>query len=73
MAEVSRYINDHEYVINDFHDVNSNFYTVTNIYPQVEIFLKGINVFRSENVCLFTVTSIHNIQKSTKNRNSKTR
>ena len=36
------------------------------------ILLKIINVFRSENLALFTVTSIHCIQSSTKNKNSET-
>ena len=39
------------------------------------ILLKVINVFRSENLALFTVTSSHCIRKSTKknNRNSETK
>ena len=36
------------------------------------ILLKIINVFRSENLALFTVISIHCIQSSTKNKNSET-
>ena len=36
------------------------------------ILLNIINVFRRENLALFTVTRIHCIRKSTKNRNSET-
>ena len=54
-------------VINIFHDVDSTLYTVNNIHPKV------ITVIRSENLALFTVTRIHRIRKSAKNRNSETR
>ena len=37
------------------------------------ILAKGSNIFRRENLVLFTVTSIHNIWKSTKNKNSEAR
>ena len=36
------------------------------------VLLKVINVFCSENLALFMVTSIYRIRKSTKRRNSKT-
>ena len=48
-----------------FHDVNSILYTA---YPMAGILLKVINVFRSENLALFTVTSSHCIRKSTKKK-----
>ena len=48
-------------------------YTVTNTHSNAGILLKVSNVFRSEILALFTVTSIHRIQKRTKNRNPKTR
>ena len=35
--------------------------------------LKVINVFHDESSALFMVTCVHNIRKSTKNRNSETR
>ena len=37
---------------------------VTSIQSKTGILLKVINVFCSENVTLFTVTSIHSISKS---------
>ena len=37
------------------------------------ILAKVSNIFRSEKLALFTVTSIHNIWKSTKNKNSEAR
>ena len=37
------------------------------------VLIKVINVFGSENLALFTINSIHNIRKSTKNRNSETK
>ena len=37
------------------------------------ILAKGSNIFRRENLVLCTVTSIHNIWKSTKNKNSEAR
>ena len=40
MAEVSKHIIKHVNVINVLHDVNSILYTVTNIHPKAEIFLK---------------------------------
>ena len=46
-----------------FHDVNSILYTG---YPMARILLNVINVFCSENLALFTITSIHCIQKSKK-------
>ena len=58
MAEVRRHTN--EYV---FHGANSVLYTT---HPMAEILLKVTNVFRSENLALLTVTSIHYIRKSTK-------
>ena len=42
-------------------------YTVTNIHTKAGILLKVFNVFRCENLALFTVTSIHSVRKSTKN------
>ena len=58
MAEVRRHTSEHV-----FHDAHSVLYTV---HPMAEILLKVANVFRSENLALFTVTSIRCIQKSTK-------
>ena len=64
---------EHVKAINFFHDVNS-LHTVTNIHPKISSrFTKVINVFRSENLALFTVASIHKIQKVKKNGNSETR
>ena len=60
MAEVRRHTN--EYV---FHHPHSVLYTAT---PMAKILLKVTNVVRSENLALFTVTSIHCIRKSTKNK-----
>ena len=60
MAEVRRHTSEHV-----FHDAHSVLYTV---HPMAEILLKVANVFRSENLALFTVTSIRCIRKSTKNR-----
>ena len=59
MAEVSRHISVHVNVINVFHDVNSVLHTVTSIHPKVDILLKVSNPFCSEELALFTVTSIH--------------
>ena len=39
---------------------------VTNIHTKARILLKVFNVYRSENLALFTVTSICSIWKSTK-------
>ena len=58
MAEVRRHTS--EYV---FHGANSILYKA---HLMAEISLKVTNVFRSENLALFTVTSIHCIRKSTK-------
>ena len=41
------------------HGVNSVLHTATNTYPNAGILLKLITVFRTENLALFTVTSIH--------------
>ena len=38
---------------------------VNNIYPKAGILLKVVNVFCSENLAVFTVTSICSIRKST--------
>ena len=46
-----------------FHDAHSVLYTA---HPMAEILLKVSNVFRSENLALFTVISIHCIRKRTK-------
>ena len=56
-----------------FYDANSVLYTVTNIYWKARILLKVILEFCSENCAFFMVTSIHNIWKSTKNKNVETR
>ena len=52
-------------VIIVFYDVNLALYVVTKIYPRLEC---SITVFRSENLCLLTVTSIHSDQKNTKQK-----
>ena len=56
-----------------FYDANSVLYTVTNIYWKARILLKVILEFCSENCAFFMGTSIHNIWKSTKNKNVETR
>ena len=61
MAEVGGHTSENDV----FHDVNSILYTA---YTMAVIFLKVINVFRSENLALFTVTSIHCIRKSIKKK-----
>ena len=58
MAKVSGHISEHVNAINVFDYVNSVLYTVP------RILLKDSNVFLRENLPLFTVTSIHNIQKN---------
>ena len=67
MAKASGHISKHVNVINVFHYVNSILYTVP------RILLKVSNVFLRENLPLFTVTSIHRIQKKKKNRNPETK
>ena len=57
MAKASGHISEHVHVINVFHYVNSILYTVP------RILLKVSNVFLRENLPLFTVNSIHSIQK----------
>ena len=56
-----------------FHYVNSVLYMVTNIYSKAAILLKLITIFGSENLALFTVTTILSTRKSRKKRNSETR
>ena len=68
MAKVSEHTNEHVNVLNVFYDLKS----YTRRTPSRE-FTKLINVFRGENLTLFTVTSIRNIRKGAKNRNSETR
>ena len=70
MAEGSGHISEYVNVTNVFHGVNSFFYTV---HPMARILLEVVNVFRSENLPLFTLTSIQSIRKSTKNKNYETR
>ena len=53
-----------------FRDVNSILFTA---HPMTVIWLNVLNVFHGEKSALFTVTSIHSIPKSTKNRNSETK
>ena len=65
MADVSGHTSELVSFVNIFLDVTS--------YSMAGILLKVINVFRGEELALFTVTSIHSIRKSTKNRNSETR
>ena len=62
MAKASGHISKHVNVINVFHYVNSILYTVP------RILLKVSNVFLRENLPLFTVTSIHSIQKKKKQK-----
>ena len=59
MVEVSRYVSEQENVINVFHGVNLN-----KIYPKA--WINVITIFCSENLALFTFTSIHSIRKSIK-------
>ena len=40
-------------------------YTAANIHTKAGILLKLLNVFRSENLVLFTVTNINSIRKKT--------
>ena len=47
-----------------FHYVNSVLCTVTNINSRAGILLKVATIFRSDNLALFTVTSIRSIQKN---------
>ena len=65
MAKASGHISKHVNVINVFHYVNSILYTVP------RILLKVSNVFLRENLPLFTVTSIHSIQKKKKTETPK--
>ena len=58
-------------VINIFHGVNLILYTVTSIYPKTGILIKCYQYFFSENLALFTVTSIQSIQKSTQKETPK--
>ena len=58
MAEVRRHTS--EYV---FHGVNSILHAA---HLMAEILLKATNIFRSKNLALFTITSIHCIRKNTK-------
>ena len=53
-------VSGHVDFINVFHDVDSLLYTVTNIYSKA-LHLHLLNVVKTD----FTLTSIHNIQKST--------
>ena len=64
IAEVGRHTSEHDF----FQDLNSILYTANLMNGTL---LKVIDVFCNENLALFTVTSIHGIQKSTKNRNTK--
>ena len=76
MAEASGHISEHVNVINVIYDVNSISYTATNIHPKAGILgmlLKVINVFRSENLALFIVSSINSTRKNTENRSFETR
>ena len=57
---LERHISEHVN-IKVFHDANSILYTVTDIYLKAEILLEAINVFRSEKLALFTLTSIYSI------------
>ena len=59
---LERHISEHVNIIKVFHDANSILYTVTDIYLKAEILLEAINVFRSEKLALFTLTSIYSIR-----------
>ena len=72
MAEVSGHISEHVMLSIFCNDINSILYTVTNIHPKNRILLKFSNMFCSENLALFKVTSIHSTRKCMKNRNSET-
>ena len=65
MEEVNGNLNVN--VMNNFRDVNSVLYRVTNIYVKAGILQKNVmNIFCSKNLVLFKVNSIHSIRKSTK-------
>ena len=67
MAEVNGHISEHVKLSIFYHDVNSILRTMTNIHPKTDILLKFSNIFRSENLVLFKVTtSIHRVWKSIK-------
>ena len=57
----SKWTYKHVNAIINFHDANSFLHTLTNIYPKPGILLKVITVFRSENLALYKLTSIHSI------------
>ena len=52
---------EHIDTFNFFHDVNSVLYTATNIDFKSGILLNAVDIFRSENLALPTLTSIHSI------------
>ena len=70
MADGREYVSEHMNIKIVFYDVNLVLYRV---HPMVRVLLKLVNVFHGENFVLFMLTSIHNILKSTKNKNSETR
>ena len=63
MPEIIGHMSEQVSVIIVFHNVNSISYTVTNIHPNAWILLKVSYLSLVETV-LFTVTSMHSIQKS---------
>ena len=71
IAEVSGYMSECVNVINVFHGVNLILYAVTNTYPKAGVLLECYQYFCSKNLALFTLSSIHSIQKSTKTENQK--
>ena len=62
MVEGSGHISECTNVINMFHGVNIILYMVTSIgTPRPGFYQNAINMFCSESLALFTLTSIHNI------------
>ena len=70
IAEVREHISECVNVINVFQGVHLILYAVTNIYPKTGILLECYQYFRSENIFVLMLTSIHSIRKSTKTKNA---
>ena len=71
MAEVSGHISEHLHFIRFFHDVDSILYMLTDIHTKARILLKDFNVFRSENLALYTVTAFIASEKVQKTETEK--
>ena len=63
MVHTRTHVSEHLNVINIFHDVNSSLYraTKTKIHIKAGLLLKGINLFRNENLTLLKLTNLHSI------------